>query len=362
MRTRVRLLAACLVVLTIVLVPASARALPAGFFGVDPQTGVTDTDAAYMSAGGIGSVRIPISWSGVQPNEGAYDWSSVDAPIATTARAGLSVLPVLYGTPSWLEGKETTLPVGDRLERNAWVAFVRSIVERYGPGGVFWQEHGPLSASPVPERPIRMWQVWNEVNFHYFAYPVSASRYAHLLKITAPAIRGVDRGATVLLSGLFGKPDQGGRRGMPAAKFLAKLYQTPGLRSTFDGVALHPYAANLRSLKRIVGQVHEVIAKNHDRSPLYITEIGWGSQNDPHVVAFEKGVSGQARELTSAYRYLLAQKSRLRLRGVYWFSWKDAAGACSFCDSVGLFDEGPGYTPKPAWRAFVGITGGAIQP
>ena len=114
MRTRVRLLAACLGLLSVLLAPASARALPAGFFGIDPQTGLTDTDTQYMAAGGIGSVRIRISWAGVQPEEGGYDWSSVDALVVPIARARRT-LPTLFGTPSWLEGKETTLPVGDRL-------------------------------------------------------------------------------------------------------------------------------------------------------------------------------------------------------------------------------------------------------
>lgn len=362
MRTRARLIAACLGVLTALAAPASARALPRTFFGIDPQTTVTEADAQYMSAGGIGSVRLPVPWAAVQPSQGAFDWTAVDATVATTARAGLHVLPFLYGTPGWLEGKPTTLPVGDPLEQNAWIAFVQAIVQRYGPGGVFWQEHGPLSASPLPEVPIRTWQIWNEVNFYYFAYPVSPHRYAKLLKITAPAIRSVDPGAKLLLSGLFGKPDQGGRQGMPAAAFLAKLYRTPGVGSVFDGVAVHPYAASLGALKQIVGQVHTVMARNHDRSPLYVTEIGWGSQNDPHVVAFEKGRAGQAQELTKAYRYLIAQRHRLRLGGIYWFSWKDISGACSYCDSVGLFKGGPGFTAKPAWKAFVKITGGAVRP
>lgn len=365
MRTRARLLAACLGVLSILLAPASARAVPAGFFGIDPQTPMTDADVAHMSAGGIGSVRIPVSWAGIQSSEGTYDWSAVDTIMATIARGGLSALPVLYGTPGWLERKVTTLPVGDRTEREAWIGFVRAIVERYGSNGAFWREHGPLSLEPLPQRAVRIWQVWNEANFHYFTFPVSPRRYARLLKITAPAIRGVDPRAKVLLSGLFGKPGksgQGAREGMSAAKFLSALYRTRGLARTFDAVALHPYAANLRSLKRIVGELHRVMVKHHARSPLYITEIGWGSQNDPHVIAYEKGLGGQARELRRAYGYLLRQRHRLRLRGVYWFAWKDLDGSCSFCDSVGLFRGGAGFHPKPAWRAFVKITGGRPSP
>lgn len=343
--------------------PSSARALPAGFFGIVPQASLTEADVQYMSAGGVESLRVPLTWSVIQPSDApAYDWGSMDETVTLAARAGIQVMPLLVGTPKWLEGKETVLPVSDPLERNSWTRFVRAAVERYGARGSFWLEHSPFSPDPVPKRPIRVWQIWNEANFHYFAFPVSAGRYAKLVELTAPQIKAVDPGAKVILSGLFGKPDGGGRLGVPAARFLAELYRVPGLRSDFDGVALHPYAFHTSDLIRMVNGLHQVIVENHDRVPLYITEMGWGSQADPQVVAFEQGPGGQASELTSAYRYLMANQRRLGIGGVYWFSWKDQGGSCSFCDSVGLFAEGPGFQAKPAWAAFVRITGGSTRP
>jgi len=109
--------------------------------------------------------------------------------------------------------------------------------------------------------------------------------------------------------------------------------------------------------------VHEVTVKNHVRVPLYITEMGWGSQNDYNEVAFEQGIRGQVRELKGAYGYLLENRARLDLKQVYWFSWQDLSGACNFCDSVGLFREGGKHLrPKPAWHAFVALTGGRLRP
>jgi hypothetical protein len=354
---------ACLVALLCAVASDSALAVPQGFFGIGPQTKVTESDAQYMSAGGIESIRLPVSWAAVQPTPtSGYGWGSLDESVAIGARAGMQILPFLVGTPHWLEAKESTLPVGDLTERLAWTAFVQAAVERYGPTGIFWQEHGPYSANPIPKHPIRIWQIWNEANFYYFTFPVAPDRYAQLIKLTAPVIRSVDPGAKVILAGLFGKPDQGGRHAMPAAKFLTGLYRVPGIEADFDGVALHPYAFNLTSLEDMVEGVHEVIRANHDGAALYITEMGWGSQNDSRVVAFEQGPAGQARELRQAYRYLVRSQVRLRLRGVYWFSWKDVPGACSFCDSVGLFHEGSGFRPKPAWTALVNITGGRPRP
>ena len=109
--------------------------------------------------------------------------------------------------------------------RKAWTAFLSAAVERYGPGGDFWTENAPgvvqyKPAIPKPV-PIRDWQIWNEANFFYFAYPVSPQRYARLLRISSPAIKRIDPGAKVILTGLFGRPTAGGARGMPAAQFAA---------------------------------------------------------------------------------------------------------------------------------------------
>jgi hypothetical protein len=343
------------------------RPAPKGFFGIGPQTMLSDEDAAYMRAGGIEAVRWPVAWSSIQPTEkGGYLWTSLDETVAVAARHGLQVLPFLVSTPRWVARKPTTLPIDTAKARRAWTEFLQAAVKRYGPGGEFWNEHAPgvvqyepAISSPVP---IRHWQIWNEANFFYFAYPASPQRYAKLLKISSPAIKGVDPSAKVILAGLFGRPTKSGARGMPAAKFLEVLYRVPGIKSRFDGIALHPYAVDTETLEELVEELHEVTVENHDRVPLYVTEMGWGSQNDFNRVAFEQGVRGQVSELKGAYGYLLENRNRLDLKQVYWFSWKDLPKSCNFCDSVGLFRTGLRFHAKPAWRAFVAITGGRARP
>jgi hypothetical protein len=348
--------------------PASA---PKGFFGIGPQTGLTDRDAEYMAAGGVESIRWPLGWAGVQPTRnGGYDWAGFDQVVATAAKQGLSVLPFFYGTPDWAAPKETTLPINGQA-RKAWVAFLSAAVKRYGPGGEFWGQHqtGGIGPGPVyqpvaaiPAKPIRTWQIWNEANFFYFAFPASPQRYTKLIKISSPAIKRVDPGAKVVLSGLFGEPTARGAKGMPAAKFLDTIYRSPGIKSSFDGIALHPYAVDAETLEELVEGLVEVTKENHDRVPLYITEMGWGSQNNFKEVAFEQGIHGQVKQLKDSYGYLLGNRNRLDLKQVYWFSWKDLPGSCNFCDSVGLFRSGPKFKPKPSWRAFVALTGGRARP
>ena len=79
--------------------------------------------------------------------------------------------------------------IDEVLDSNRWSE--ASMTERFE---VAWQEwndapavavvnYVPAVPSPLP---IRTWQVWNEANFFYFAYPVSPSSYARLLKPTRP--------------------------------------------------------------------------------------------------------------------------------------------------------------------------------
>jgi hypothetical protein len=362
-------LAAASVAVTVLLSsPGVAQAAPRSFFGIVPQTVLSEEDARYMRAARIGSIRLPIGWGSVEPNpRDGYDWQGVDQEIVTAARQGLQVLPFLAGTPQWINHRATALPIDGGRARRAWTAFVKAAVERYGPGGEFWNEHRPgvAQGDQVIRRPLPIhdWQIWNEANFFYFAYPVSATRYARLLKLSYGAVKSADPRAHIVLSGLFGEPDEGGKRGMSASDFLEALYRVPGIKHYFDGVALHPYAFHVSDLEAMIERMRAVILRNHDPGAgLYLTEMGWGSQNDPDVVAFEQGVAGQARELRGAYTYMLRNRHRLNLKAAYWFSWKDSRYYCNFCDSVGFFRETERYRPKPAWNAFVRITGGRPRP
>ncbi len=86
---------------------------------------------------------------------------------------------------------------------------------------------------------------------------------------------------------------------------------------------------------------------------LWLTELGWSSGTPSAANGrnqFEKGVRGQARELTGAFKLLRAKAAAWRVRRIYWFSFTDAPGTCNFCDGSGLFR--PGLVPKLSWSAF----------
>ncbi len=364
-RVRVWLLSFAIAAMAVGASAPSAAAVPSNFWGVISQGQPSMAEFQRLKAGGVDSIRVPVAWSLVQPVEGGpLNWSTVDPMFAGATAAGLEVLPFAYGAPSWAVpvdrrwGSPRNLPVRSGKQRAAWQAFLTQVVLRYGPNGSFWAENPAL-----PPRPVRIWQVWNEENFKYFVARPNPVEYGKLVKLSYAAIKAVDPGARIMLGGMFSRPKEANFKAKPAqayfaADFLEQMYaSTPGIKSKFHGVALHPYTSTYTRLKSYVEEFRAVLTANRDvGKSLWITELGWSSQRPEPGNSFAKGVRGQEKQLKGAFGVLRANQSKWRLRQVYWFSVNDAPGACNFCDGSGLF--GAGFVPKPAWYAYVKFAGG----
>ncbi|MCA1481763.1 hypothetical protein, partial [Bradyrhizobium sp. NBAIM08] len=73
---------------------------PKGFYGVITQTDFTSADSTRMARGGVESLRIPVSWAGVQPNSGTdFEWGVIDGLVGQAARSGITTLPFVYSSP-----------------------------------------------------------------------------------------------------------------------------------------------------------------------------------------------------------------------------------------------------------------------
>jgi hypothetical protein len=330
-----------------------------------PQLAPSSEQFQRLKAGGVDSIRIAISWGSVQaaPN-GPFDFSGTDAIVARAAAARLDVLPFLFGAPTWavpLErryGSPRFLPVRNAKQRSGWKRFVAQAVLRYGPRGTFWAENPGL-----PKRPIRVWQIWNEPNFKYFVAQPNPAEYGKLVKLSSAGIKAADPGAQVILGGLFARPIEATFNRNPpqayfAADFLAQMYRgTPGIKSKFQGVSLHPYTGSYKNLTSRIEEVRGVLKANGDANKgLWVTELGWSSKPARAGNSFAKGLNGQAAQLKGAFALLRAKQQKWHVQRVYWFSVDDLKGACNFCDGSGLFANG--FKPKPAWKAFVKFAGG----
>ena len=392
---------AALAAATLLASQAEAKA-PPSFFGISPQTELTDADYAAMYKNNFRTLRVSIPWSVVDPAApaGGYDWSSSDKIIAGAASHGIQVQPVLYATPEWvaqgLDGYScdaaSCFLYGPKsaAAQAAWAEFVAAAVARYGPNGEFWQQGTPApspggtipcllpvlckqgatapshskataaaSRSQVCDcgagNPIRVWQIWNEQNSGSFYLPGPDPRtYASIVATAAAAARSVDPNADVILGGmaeLKKVPNV-----MPAHTFLRKLYKVKGFKASFDGVASHPYGNTLKGVTKQVDLLRaEMVRAKDKKTGMYVTEVGWSSEEGGNWLNL--GSTGQAAMIRKAYKYFTTNRKALRLQNVSYFTWADSNSTtvCEWCGQAGLLDAA--LQPKPALEVLTRFSG-----
>jgi polysaccharide biosynthesis protein PslG len=340
--------------------------VPRSFYGMVSQTPLGPEDFERMGDGRVGTLRILLAWSAVDPTPANddFDFSTVDPIVLGAARQGIEILPFLYGTPEWVAAELDGNPSCDGdcgpfapqsdAALAAWGEFVAAAVDRYGPGGELWDEN-----PEHPAVPIRTWQVWNEQNSATFYKPEPSVRgYVGMLEETERAIHERDPDAAIILGGMFGTPPDAGQAGT-AWEFLHQLYETEGAADLFDGIASHPYAANLEKVESQVELLHdEVVNAGDSEAGLWVTELGWASSGPDNPL--NRGPEGQAERLTEAFQLLLERRADWNVEGVTWYSWRDASGPglCDWCAGSGLFTEAE-LKPKPSWDAYTEFTGGS---
>jgi hypothetical protein len=342
--------------------PAQAAATaPQGFYGIAPTTALTAEDFQRLARANIRTVRIIFYWPQISTGNGTYNWLNVDGSVIHASAAGVRLIPTLLGSPRHAASNPLEPPLDSSQSRDQWQDFVRSAVERYGPGGDFWDfvDNCPPDLGhcrpDVPEVPIRVWQAWNEPNLSPFWHPAaSPGEYAELLELTHEAVKDVDPGATLITGGIAAG-GRGGPGSIPQNDFIAALYQR-GAAADFDGLDLHPYQA---TPKKVVGAVQDARAVAHaygdDATPTWITEVGWsteGPKSEELVTTRKK----QGKYLQKTMRMLTGLRDSLKIQLVSWFTYLDGQRICAWCHGSGLFDKKG--KAKPAWRKYVSITGG----
>jgi hypothetical protein len=350
-----RLLLIPLSLALLALFPASAGTValpPLGFIGISPQGSTGADDYALMEEAGIVSVRLPMNWAEIEPearDRFAPRWEGLDEQVGFAAEHGIRAFMFLWGTPEWVSPRLGGEPVANARQRREWARFLHAAVYRYGPRGSFWREHDDL-----PRLPVRQWEIWNEENIVTFSKEPDPERFAELVRVSGRLLHRAEPGSTVILGGLFGRPLQIPPN-VASDGFLAAVYRIPGIKRYFDGVALHPYVADAGALKGEIEDLRRVMIFNGDAAtPLYVTEMGWGSAG--FESRWERGPAGQARELDRAFALLTGKRRPWNIGGVWWFSWTDQAGSCQFCDSAGLLTSK--REAKPSWYRFNAWTGG----
>jgi Glycosyl hydrolase catalytic core len=319
-----------------------------------------------MAASGVRSDRLLLHWASAERTRGSFDWRATDELVGGLASRGIRPVPFVWGSPGWTRSGGFAKPPVSASAQQEWGRFLKVAVTRYEPGGVYWanryrQQFG-AAATPLP---ITSWQIWNEPNLRAEFYPGStvgqaAKRYAELLAIAHDAIKAVDPAARIVLAGIATQKDP------YAFEFLDHLYASSGAKGDFDAAAQHPYAGSLDKVRSAIQRFRGVMADHGDRAtPLWITEIGWGSA-PPDGEGINLGPDGQAQMLHDSFGLILDHRSAWNVQRVFWFHWRDPApgapfaNVCKRCASAGLLTYS--RAPKPALTAYTDLAAETTPP
>jgi Tol biopolymer transport system component len=239
---------------------SSASSLP-------PVTGVNIadlSDAYLVHSLGFGWLKNYLSWAGVEPKEGQYNWQDPDNVVKAAARSGLKVLLRLHDTPAWARpaGSTVTMPPSDL---GTYERFVRAVARRY---------RGKVAAYEIGNEP--------NLTYEWGGRAPDPAAYTALLRVAYRAIKAEDPGALVVSGGLATTGD-GGEGAMGDLAFLRGMYAA-GAKGFFDALGSHPYGYGLPpfasqpwglAVSRLQDQ-HAVMEEAGDgATPIWATEVGW---------------------------------------------------------------------------------------
>lgn len=291
---------------------------------------------------GMRAVRVEFMHRLLEPTPGRYAFSPDNPVIASAdlgASRGLDQLALINHPADWLKVRGSAEMYPNDESVAAFEEFVCRIASQY-------------------RGRITHWQAGNEPYM-----PVWGERYVTMLKALSRGVKRADPQNKVVLSGFSGGSYKEASR---EPEFLDMVYRYGG-RDAFDVIASHPYTWPLmpeegRYLETISG-MREVMEKNGDRKPLWVTEMGW-SGVEPSMLGYlqqdfwhrhrSRSEEDQARALARLY---LVSATVPWIERVYFFHLHQEAGYTDRLDNpdlyMGLFTPwlGNRVRPKDAYFA-----------
>lgn len=312
-------------------------------FGVVMYEGVSASSGlAEMRAAGSRRVTVILDWAAVEPSEGVRNWAAFDTTVANARAAGMEILTLFVGDPSW-----AWTPSRDATVAEKRINFVRAMVDRYDCDGA--NDAGPNLC-------VHDWSFYAEPDADYGPNATPGSKgwwggrpeqFAEMLASVSGVVHSENSGAKVLIGGLaydwFAEDTEGG---LFRRSFLPRVLQTlnrsyGGAAQVIDQVAIHFYPLMFAGVREKVQEVRTIMRQHGvGHLPIVIPEGGYWSDAENG-----SNLEHHAAMLVRIYVEALS----VDVEYVTWHLVFDLPGETR---KWGLFHDQDVTRPKPAYWAY----------
>jgi hypothetical protein len=296
-----------------------------------------------LRSGGVTWLREDFHWGAFEPAQGSWSWTVGDRLMRNASLAGLNILGIFAYSSNWgADGPTIYHPPKDPA---AYANFCRRVVERYGPGGTFWQENPSLEP-----RPLTAVEIWNEPWLHQFWRPnPEPARYVELVRKASAAIKAAQPTVKVLASADIFQMRTDTSESRDWFRLLLEA-DAALFRDSVDVLSVHAYSQSRSPLDAVTAQrwrydrflmTRDLAAAHGAPKPIWITEFGWTTEQGNGDAVSE---SVQAQYTQQALDLALRQWSSV-VEKAFLFYW----GASSDAYVGGYSPLRPDGSEKPLW-------------
>jgi hypothetical protein len=280
--------------------------------------------------------RTSLSWTGVENDQGKFNWYGSDQLYQHLLDRGIRPIWVLIDAPCWAQsnpqacnnGKSELHP--DVGHYDDFADFAVEAAQRYPQSYAF--------------------EVWNEPNYPlYWGGAPEPNDYAKMLKTVGDALHQQVPGTTVVSGGLSPHSDNDTSGAIGFRDFLISMFENGAVQSA-DAIGIHPYPGvgpnedYIADVRVYLGKIQNVMQRYNATSiPLWATEFGVSTTGD---ISFTE--DQQAKALTDLYD-LFRHVAGIQLAVVHRFVEAPSLGGREA--GFGVLNQN--LSPKPAYCALI---------
>ncbi len=196
-------------------------------------------------------LRCALSWNGIEPEQGKYDFAFWDMLVDEASRAGIELIPYVAYTPEWAAREKKDFWEQPPSNPADFATFMEKLATRY-------------------RGRIHSWELWNEPDNREY-WQGTVDEFAQMIIPAAHAVRRADPAAKIVLGGMSYGPSDFFQR-------LALKYQ---IGQYFDVIATHAYPESWHESRAEavfqdeLPKMEELVKRSGGSPALWLNEMGY---------------------------------------------------------------------------------------